>query len=56
MKESHGLFDYDLKDVLSVHQKTTDHVNILRDELEVTFNSDDVNNDKLIARVVSSGA
>lgn len=30
IKESHGLFDYDLKDVLTVNHETRDHTEINR--------------------------
>jgi hypothetical protein len=55
VKESHGLFDYDLKDVMTVAEHTHSHISILRDNLSVSFCFDDENDEKLIARIVNSG-
>jgi hypothetical protein len=52
-KESHGLFDYDLKDVLEATQETAASTNILRNELAVTFASE--HNEHLIAKIARSG-
>ena len=51
-KESHGLFDYDLKDVLTVEHKATDHTHIIRKELNVEFSYSKINN--LIAKISHS--
>lgn len=51
-KESHGLFDYDLKDVLTATQSTYGDINILRKELKVQFSFD--RTEDLIARIVNS--
>ena len=48
-KESHGLFDYDLKDVLKVSHETRISTNILRRELTVVFAEG--SQDHLIARI-----
>ena len=53
-KESHGLFDYDLKDVLEATQETAASTNILRKELAVTFASE--HNEHLIAKIARSGS
>lgn len=52
-KESHGLFDYDLKDVLEAIQETEASTNILRNDLAVSF-APEVN-DHLIAKISRSG-
>ena len=52
-KESHGLFDYDLKDVLEATEETTESTNILRNELAVTFGVNTIEN--LIAKIARSG-
>ena len=36
-KESHGLFDYELKDVLTVKHDAVNHTSILRKDLNVVF-------------------
>jgi hypothetical protein len=51
-KESHGLFDYDLKDVLTVVHDAKDHTNIIRKELNVEFSDSVVDN--LIAKISHS--
>ena len=51
-KESHGLFDYDLKDVLTVVHDAVDNTNILRKELNVEFN--DSKTENLIAKISHS--
>ena len=51
-KESHGLFDYDLKDVLTVVHDSVDHTNILRKELSVEFSHSKIDN--LIAKISHS--
>jgi len=48
-KESHGLFDYDLKDVLEEKYETRFPVNILRDDLKVSFSNESQHN--LIAKI-----
>ena len=48
-KESHGLFDYDLKDVLNVTHETKRSTNILRDDLTVMFSNETQEN--LIAKI-----
>lgn len=52
-KESHGLFDYDLKDVLQVKFETRESVHILRNDLEVLF--DQTSKENLIAKIARSG-
>jgi hypothetical protein len=52
-KESHGLFDYDLKDVLNVNYEALESVNILRKELNIAFSSS--SQDHLIAKLSQSG-
>ena len=51
-KESHGLFDYDLKDVLTVIHDAIDHTNIIRKELNVEFSDSIIEN--LIAKISHS--
>lgn len=51
-KESHGLFDYDLKDVLTVVHDAQDHTNIIRKELNVEFSNSKI--DDLIAKISHS--
>jgi hypothetical protein len=58
IKESHGLFDYDLKDVLTVHHETRDHTEIIRQDLIVSFlqkNKSSVQQNNLIAKIAHSG-
>ena len=52
-KESHGLFDYDLKDVLEVFKETEASTNILRNELAITFAPE--TSEHLIAKISRSG-
>ena len=52
-KESHGLFDYDLKDVLKEYYHTREPINIHRKELEVKFVHDEA--ESLIAKIAMSG-
>lgn len=52
-KESHGLFDYDLKDVLKGNHETRFPVNILRKDLLVSFSNESQEN--LIAKIAMSG-
>lgn len=50
-KESHGLFDYDLKDVLYEKYETREAINIIRKELQITFEDDDQSKEFLIAKI-----
>lgn len=51
-KESHGLFDYDLKDVMTVEHATTAHTNIIRSDLNVEFSGHETKD--LIAKLSNS--